>query len=114
MKPGDGNLILNTSAQETYIEELTPWAKEYSNSQMGNWTQRQTIALADIWMWMCGEGKLWSRLPRNWLGVCARVMIFKGVMVVHPKDGSGVGNASPGKVKWCVEAFEALRPLGDQ
>lgn len=62
-------------------EHLVPWMPEYCVGQMGIWAQHQRLALADSW-WVCGFGKLWSVLPRNWRGLCTRVMISSGVTIV--------------------------------
>lgn len=50
-------------------EYVTPCAPEFFNRQMGIWVQRQKVALVDTW-WLCGGGRLWPMLPRNWEGLC--------------------------------------------
>lgn len=54
--------------------------------ELGLWAQRQVTALPDTW-WLYGKGGLWSTFPRNWKGLCTRVIVASVVSIIKRSKG---------------------------
>lgn len=73
--PATGELSTKTTPFSIIqLGKLSEYIRRQDEHEVPLLAQRQLIPLDDVW-WLCGEGYLRVMLPKNWVGLCARVML---------------------------------------